>query len=307
MFQYIITVATQVGIMFLLMLVGYVLYKVKIIHDSSTEDFSNLLLKITMPCAIVVSYQREFDLALLQKLGIGILLSVMAYGVSILIATLVYPKHQKDSPSCRACAVLTNCGCVGLPLLESLMGPEGVFLGSGFIMVTTVFLWTYGIATLTAGKQRVSPTKILLNPGTIAMFFGLLVFISPVKLPTIVFSSLQGLANMNMPLAMLVIGMFVAQMDIRQCFSRGRVMLMSLMRLVVIPGVVLAVLFVLPLDSNTKIATFMGVASPCSMAVPMLSKVNDGDYLFTSQCVVNSTLLSILSLPVLLTLSSMIL
>lgn len=98
------------------------------------------------------------------------------------------------------CVVFTNCGFMALPLLDALYGSHGLFLGSAFIAVNNILLWSYGITQLSHETSRSQKIRnALINPGTISVVIGLIFFLTPLDLPAIPATCVSYLASLNTP------------------------------------------------------------------------------------------------------------
>ena len=293
MLDYGTIVFQQILIMFLLISVGYFLFRKGHLDIPTTKKLSTLLNTFVGPSCIVISFQRAFDRQSAGQLGIAFLAAAVILGFSMVIANLLYPRSLPDR---RNCIVLTNNGFMAIPLLTAMFGPFGVFLGSGHIVAMAIVQWTYTAGQLDR-NYRFSAKKILLNPGVLASAAGLILFISPVKLPNTVFSALEFLSGMNTPLAMMILGSYLAQINLKQMFCDRAVWKTSLLRMLLIPAVTTLLLLVLPMDTMTKLVLMVAAAAPTGISCAMFAQMFDTDYLFATRVVGLTTLLSLILLP----------
>ena len=305
MLAYRLIAGYQVALMFLEMLLGILLFRRGMIDEAFTKKLSNFLLSITTPAAIFASYQRPFD----PETGVALLESFIlaaAFSALLIIGTkLLFPKKRfPDAQAQSLCVIFTNCGAIGIPLLTALVGSTGVFLGSSLMVIISILQWTYGVLTITQDSRYISIKKTLLNPGTICFYLGVALFLSPVKLPPLLFDAVNAIGSMNTPLGMLILGSYIAQTNFKSCLEDRRIYVALSFRLLIIPVIILGLLTLAPVDLAVKMALMIGFASPCSMGIPMFAQMFGGDYLFPSKCVVLSTLLSIVTLPVTLSIAN---
>lgn len=297
----------QILVMFVLMLVGYWIFRREIFDNHTTSRISALLNMFVMPCCVLSSFNRPFDPTLARSLGLTLLCACAVFVLSITLANLLYrngrPENFRD---CRMCAVFSNNGFMALPLLSAMFGDTGVFLGSAHIVVMAVALWTYGVCQVNQ-TYHVSPVRILCNPGVIAAILGLILFVSPFTLPADITTALTHLSNLNTPLAMLVLGAYLAQTDLRACFTQARIWKISAVRLILIPLFTIILLLVIPLDSTAKLTLLVGTAAPTAIASAMFAQMYGSDYLFSTKVVALTTLLSLVTLPCLIALLSFLL
>ena len=238
MLQNIQILVSQIIVMFLLIGVGAFCYRKKYINDDGAGQLSFILTRIVAPCVVIDSFQREFDPALGKALIISVLCTCTAMGLSIVVSHLIFRKNgtHANFADKRFCVVFTNCGFMGLPLLDALYGSEGLFLGSAFIMVNNLLLWTYGVGQLSRDVPRAERLRnTFINPGVISNLIGLFCFLTPFKLPVVPATAVSYLASLNTPIAMIAVGAFLAQCDLRECFRDTQVYFVSALRLLILP------------------------------------------------------------------------
>lgn len=304
MLEYMLTIGSQVTTMFLLMVTGFVVYKGRLIDDEGTRQMSALLLKIVAPASIISAYQREFSVDMARMLLLAFPVAVLCHLVPVLLAQFIFKKGRPHYEDSRLMLVFTNNSFMAIPLLQVLLGSVGVFLGSTQIVVSTILLWTYGCFTLTHNRRSISLKSIFCNPGTIAVLVGLVIFVSPIKLPEVIFSGVKYIAQLNTPLAMLVCGVFIAQADMKPCLKSLSTYGMSLLKLLVVPLLTLAVLWVLPLSFEIRMAMMITSACPCATSAVIMARNCGTDYVYCVRIFAVTTLLSILTMPVVLSLAN---
>lgn len=303
------TVGYQVGIMFILIIIGFIVYKVKLISEAGIKDMSNLLLMIVTPCVLIESYQREFDSELAKQFGIAVLLSIAVHIIAIVVAKLVFAKQK--TPELKKItsytSIYSNCGFMGIPLLSAALGSEGVFLGSAYLAVFCIFYWTHGLFLYTGDKKYFLSKEAILNPGVIGVVIGLVLFFTGVELPDIIMAPISGLAALNTPLAMIVIGSFLAKANLGRALRNPGVYLVSFARLLLIPMLVLILLFVTKTDKLTGTAILLQAACP-SAAIGSLFAVKYGlDPVYPAEIISITTILSIITIPLIVFISSFML
>ena len=208
------TVFVQVLILFIFMGFGFVGEKKKLISTEGSKVISDIILYFVTPCLIINSLNIKFDS---DKLS-GLLICLVAFFViqiaSVLLVCLLLKKDHISTRVLRFAVVFSNVGYMGLPLQKAVLGDEGVFYGSVCVAAFNVFVWTYGIICMSGDKKQMSVKKLILNPGIIAVTIGLILFFFSIKLPTPVSSAISGMAVLNTPLAMMVIGFNLARSNL---------------------------------------------------------------------------------------------
>ena len=300
---------SQIIVMFLLMAVGYVCFRLKYLSNDCAGQMSLILTRIVAPCVIIDSFQREFDPALGMSLLAAAGCAVLAMGLSIVVSHILFragSKHTNYGDK-RMCVVFTNCGFMALPLLDALYGSYGLFLGAAFIAVNNVLVWSYGVARLCPGTPRAQQIRsALINPGTVSLVIGLIFFLTPLNLPEIPATCVSYLASLNTPVAMIILGAFLAQCDLRSCFRDKQVYFVTALRLLILPLITLVIFLLLPLDSTLRNTMLISAAAPVAMACSMFGQVYGTDYLFSTRAVAVSTILSAITIPGLIALTGLL-
>ncbi len=307
MLQNIMILAGQISVMLLLMAVGYACFRLKYVDNTGAVQLSTVLNRIVAPSVIINSFQRDFEPSLAQALLMSLVCAVLYFFLAIAVAHLFFRQNVPDKADKRFCVVFTNCGFMSLPLLDALFGSYGLFLGSAFIVVNNIFLWSYGVDQLSNDvsiSQRLR--AMLLNPGTVSLVIGLVLFLTPVSLPSALSQTVAYMASLNTPVAMLVLGVFLAQCNLRDCFTDPAVYRVTAISLLILPLLCMGLYLLLPVDETIQAAMMICVSAPVAMASPMFAQVYGTNYLFSTKAVAVSTLLSVFSIPALNALLSML-
>lgn len=279
------------------MLVGFALFKGGKITKEGSKSLANLLVWLIIPAVIINSFCVELSLEKLRALGLSALLAAVALAVSAAISHFAF----KKSPVDNFAAAFSNCGFMGIPLVRAGFGDEAVFLLVGFVVLLNLLQWTYGAALLKGDKGAVSLKGVLLNPITVGTAAGLVLFVTGLgsRLPGVLGGAIGGLAALNSPIAMLVLGIYMAQTSLKETVTSPRLYVLSAVRLLLIPAVTLALLTPLPVDLTMKYVILLGASAPVGANVAVYAQLYGKDYSYACRTVVLSTVLSILTLPVL--------
>ena len=136
------------------------------------------MLEVVNPVLIFMSYQQAFDTKLLLGLGLSVGLAFLSYGFTILLVDLLYRKNKTDEGAVEKFAsVYSNCGFMGIPLINGLFGAEGVFYLTGYVTVFNIMVWTHGVISFGGRGQKTSVKKVLSSPAIIATLLGLVTFL----------------------------------------------------------------------------------------------------------------------------------
>lgn len=293
-----LTVAEQVVILFLLIGVGAVCGKTKVIRQEAVSSMANLALLFATPCVIIKSFQREMTGEALMGLGIAALASLGTHLLGIALAHLIL--HDADkSRECvlRFGAVFSNAGYMAIPLQEALLGSDGVFYGAVYVAVFNLFLWSYGVAVMGKGVRDLSARKLILNPGVIGVVIGLVLFLGHITLPQMLAAPVAHLATLNTPLPMLIIGYYLAETNLFKALGDKKSYLAIALRLIVIPLLTLGGLYLCGVRGTVLVSATVGASAPIATATTMFSTRYSRDPYLSVNLVVVSTVLSLVTMP----------
>ena len=297
MLQNILIVAQQIGVLFLLMGVGFVFGKLEWIDENTTGRMSRLLLYIVSPCTIIHALQVEFTAALMAALMIGCVILVAQYLALIGVSQCTFRKALPESRSVlRFGQIYSNNVFMGLPLLQAVLGPQvSIFVIPSLIMFN-IFEWTHGV-TIMGGKM--SAKKLFISPGMIGIFIGMGLFVARITLPMVFGSAVSYLGSMNTPLAMIIIGSQMSRADLKTTFTKGKLYFVSAIKLLLSPVITMAVMlpFRASLDPDLFCSLIILSAAPSAGMTSIFAQNYDQDTATAAQTVSLSTLLSLLTLP----------
>lgn len=304
--QNFLTVGQQVLVLFVLIFCGFALGKKKIMTEKGAKVCADIALLLATPCVIIQSFNREYHPEMLTNLLKALLISLLIHALAIGTAHLIYRKSDARSRVFRLAIVLSNAGYMALPLQQAVLGEEGVFYGAAYVVVFNLALWSYGVVTMDTSGERISPKKILLNPGIIGVMIGLIVFIGQFSLPEVLGAPIRHLASLNTPVPMLFAGYYLSKIDLKATLRQKAYYGVIALRLVVIPVVCIALMYLCGVRG--VLLTSMAIAStaPVAVAVSMFSGRYGQDTESAVNLVALSTLLSAITMPILVALTQLL-
>jgi len=302
MFANLLTVATQVGILFVLIGVGYFCHRTRFLPEAVMKGFVDFLVRVVTPCLIVHAFQRPYEPAMLAGLGAGFVISTLVLALGMSLAGLVHTRNEARQRTLRFAVVFSNAGFMGIPLEQAILGSDGVFYGTTFVVMFNVACWTWGLRLMSAGSERLNVKTLLLNPGILGLAVGLPLFFAPFRLPPMLGEPVRMLSDLNTPLAMLVIGYYLGDARLRDVVRRPMAWFATALRLLVAPGAALAFLWGLTrlgvaLDPNLTVAMVIAASAPVAALTTVFSVKFRGDVSVSVGLVAGTTLLSILTMP----------
>ena len=294
----------QIAIMALLIAVGWVLRRKNFLSEQGTKELGAILLRIIIPCVIVKSYIVPYSRERLLELALSAGLALLGFIAAMLIAYAVYGKRRRIE---NFAAAFCNAGFIGIPLAQAAIEEDGVFYVAASVALLNLFQWTYGVYIMTDRRDAIRAKTIATNPVVIAIVVGVVLFVGRIPVPEILTSTLGYIAGMNTPVAMILMGTYLARVSWRELLDR-RAYSCVLLRLVVIPAVVLMLFWLLPV-SNTAVvmAVFLAAATPVGANICVFAQQYNSDYPFSVVTVCLSTVLSVVTIPLLSTLAQALL
>lgn len=305
-----LTTAQQVAIMLILIMLGFLLAKIKIFNDDGVKSMTNMVLYFVTPCVIIKSFIREFDVNTLKDIGLSFAGALGAHIIYIITAHLII----RDKPYSRKCVlqysiVFANCGYMALPLLEAILGNDGVLYATSFIAIFNLIAWSYGIVLISGDKKYMSPKKMLINPGMIAIAIGFVLFfcsVSQEKIPSVIYKPIEHLSFLNTPLPMTIIGYHLSKADFKKIFTDIWALLSIAIRLIVMPAVVLGVLYLCGMRGTMLIASVVCAAAPVAANTTMFASKYNQDTELSVNMVSLSTVISVVTIPVIVALTQLV-
>ena len=306
----------QILIIFIIIAIGVICYKVKLIDDETNNRLSSILLMLVNPMVIFVSYQREFEKELLEGLLISLLLSVITHVVSILISHLLIKKKRRkkgkianhsinkyvdneDVEVERMSSIYSNVGFMGIPLMYGIFGTEGVFYATASVTIFNIFLWTHGVVMMSGTNEwsLKSMLKKLLSPSIIAIVLGLICFLFQIMVPDVVFDAFQHVANINTPFAMLIAGVTIGKTDFKKLITNYRIYFIAFIKLLLIPAVLLLIYGMLPISNKVFTTAVIMAAAPTATTGILFALKYKKNAIYSAEIFTVTTLLSAITIP----------
>lgn len=290
-------VLRQIVIMFVYMAIGGLLFQKGLITKEGSKSLANLLLYAVLPCVVV----KSFCVARTPERTSGLLVSFLAALGILLLAMAVSHLLFKKNPIDDFGAAFSNAGFMGFPLVAAVQGSEAIFYAAGFVALLNALQWTYGQSLISGDPSYRSPKAILKNPLVLSLLLGILIFCFELPVPAIASDLLAALAALNAPLAMVILGVYLAQTDPKTLFNDPHLYVVAAARLVLIPLLTILVLKLLPAEYAAIATTLVIVAAaPIGSNVAVYAQKLGKDYAYAVRGVCLSTLLSAITMPLLM-------
>jgi predicted permease len=298
MLENLVTVGGQALVLFFLIAVGFVCGKARLIPSSAITGMTNLTLYVVIPCTLISAFQLKLTAETLRDFLLSLAAAVCIHAVNFLIGYLVI--RDRDDGRKRVltlAATFSNCNFMAFPLQTALIGPMGIFYGSSYAMVTPLAFWTGGVVYLEGNLGSFSWKKAVLNPGIFGIAAGLIVFFCGITLPDTLNAAVTHLANMAVPLPMVIIGCQLAETDLRGILRDKMGWLVAALRLLLLPLAELGVMYAVGIRGSVLLATTIAACAPPAAIVAMMAQRCGRKPELAAELVSLQTLLSIITMP----------
>ena len=303
-----ITLLTQVIILFILIFLGVVLCKVNILTDKGVKSVTDMVLYLVTPCVIIKSFVREFSVTLLKNLCIGFIATLLAHIVFILISLIALKsKNLSRQKVLQFGIIFSNCGYMAIPLLQAVLGDDGVFYGSTYIAVFQIMTWSYGLFLMGDGLKTITPKKLVLNPGVIAFAIAFIIFSLQIPMPKVIYEPVSYMASLNTPLPMIIIGYHLANSNILSGLKDIKLLFATALKLFILPIIVILGFFLCGVRGTLPMALTICASAPTAAINTMFASKFSRDTSLSVTMVSLTTLLSIISMPIVVTLAEKLL
>lgn len=298
----------QVLILFVIVGMGFAVGRMKILSANAKTDISRFITTVTLPATILQSLIREFDARVVRDgvycLVIGLVLLLVFFPLSFLLRKMLRVGEGRKGLWSFACSI-SNAGFMGIPVTQAVFGPDGAFFAAMFVVAMNIIMYSIGVAVLMKdgeGEKGGFLKKVLLNSANLATAAGLILFIGQIRLPDAVVTIVNYLAGITSPLAMFLIGMYVADSNLSELFKDKDVLTCSLVKLLVFPLIAFAAVKLIPVEAGeiAKNSTILVMAMPSPAMTMILASRYRCDTGFAGSAVCVTTLFSLATIPLLM-------
>ena len=300
----------QITELFLMIFMGYVIVKARLLKGEDSKVISKIVLYLIIPCVIINAFQVDYTSEKVQGLLLAFAASVM---LQVLLLIIVWGAGRMGLNEVEKASVYySNAGNLIMPIVTFVLGQEWVLYSCVFMSVQIVFVWSHGKWVLSR-QSKIDWKKILLNINMVAVFAGVFLFFTKIRLPQILNQTFGSVGSMIGPASMMVTGMLIAEMSLKDIFTNGRVYFITFLRLIAVPAVALLLLKVSGLVNGSPdgkkllLIVFLAVITPSASTITQMCQVYGNDSQYASAINVMTTLFSIVTMPLMVLLFQMIL
>ena len=292
----------QMIVLFIFMGIGFYCGKKGFIGNSSAKTLSFIVVNIANPAMILNAglteekaiQGKELVFMFLLTVGVFAFLIILGYLIPVIVRV-----PANDLGPYKVMIIFNNIGFMGFPILQAAYGPESLLYASLFLFPFNVLIYTYGIACMQKKGQNNSSFELskVINIGTIACAVSLVIYVVGIPVPDFLKTTAQSLSGLTGPLSMMVIGQSMIHMKAKEVFGDIRLFIFSLIKLVAVPVVGIFILKLFINDELILNVCYIMLATPVASMAAMLAQQYDGDYKLASKGVALTTILSVITIP----------
>ena len=291
----------QIIQLFLMIFMGFLIVKAKLLNSEDSKILSIIVLYLIIPCVIINAFQVDYTPQTVKGLLIALAGSVMTQVILLIVVSIlgrVFHLNEVEVAS----IYYSNSGNLIVPIVMFILGKEWVLYGCVFMSVQLVFIWTH-CKKIISRESTYDWRKIVLNINMISIAIGIVLFLTRIHLPEDINSTLSAVGGMIGPASMIVTGMLFAGMDFKQIFASKRVYFVTFLRLIVVPAIALVLIkfsYLASLSSNgpkIMLIVFLAIITPSASTVTQMCQVYGNDSQYANAINVVTTLLAIITMP----------
>ncbi len=296
-----VSFAQQIAVLFLMMGMGALLVRGKVVQAADSRVLSVAAIYIISPCVILKAFQIDYEPEIRDSFLLAILAALIIHVVLFAVAGILGRALQLDVVE-RASIIYPNCANLTLPLVIAVLGDEWVIYASAYICVQVSLLFTH-CQSMMSGKRSFSIRHILTNVNLIAIAAGIMMFLTGLRLPGLVYDAVSGMAACIGPISMLMLGMIMTQVDWKKTLTNKRLYVVAFTRLIVIPVIVVCILKfsglsqLVPEGSAILLVSLLGAAGPAAAMVTQFAQLYGRDEKYASGINAVTTLGCLVTMP----------
>ena len=290
----------RLGAIGLIMALGFLLGKLKLISTKTNKELTNLLLTVFMPAALFVAFPTSYDESSFNLFLSGLAAGAIIMFALILLSKLIFNKGwmKKDLASeSQFALIFNNATFLGYPIVTSTFGPSGVLAYCGFIIAFNIALFSYGIWLF---ERKITPKllrSVILNPNIIAVILSMLLFIFEFSLPSFINNAVGYVGAATTPLSLICIGFMLSEAKLIKIFKKWRLMLTALIQLIIGPLVTWGLLSLLNFPTEVIQVCTLIQALPTATSLGLFAVKYGGNIAESSELVTISTIFSVVTMP----------
>ncbi len=297
---------SRLGTIALILLLGFLLGKFKLISSKTNKDLVNLLLTVFMPASLFLAFPTSYSVETSDLFLSGLLAGFLVMFAVIILSRLIFNKaffkHDQQRNAAQFALIFNNATFLGYPIIASTFGETGIVPYCGFIIAFNIALFSYGIYLFKHKFDLKLILGVLTNPNIIAVVLGVIIFLTGIAVPSFVKDAVQFTGNATTALSIICVGYMLSNAKVHRLFKKWKLILTALIQLILGPLLTWALLSVLNFPSAVIMVCTLIQALPTATSLGLFASKYGGDETEASELVTISTLLSIITMPLMVSL-----
>lgn len=292
-------VLNQQLVLLLLVLVGFIVKKCRILNRESEKAVSSLLVNVLLPCNIVHSFLGEITISaeFVKSCVLAIVIAAAVQAFAVFAGKILFRAYPLEKQAIlRYGIICSNSSFVGMPIAETLYGSLGVLYTSLFQIPIRFTMWTAGLSLFTSVNRKDAFRKLVTHPCIVSIFIGIVLMLARVELPQFLGDTIYSISRTTVPISMITVGSIMADADVKSLFAKS-ILYYTFLRLIAFPLLVYGVLKLLAADALLINIAVIMTAMPAGASTSILAEKYDGDAQYAAQLTFVSTLCSIVTIP----------
>lgn len=292
--------------LFVIMFLGYLLVALKLLKASDSYVLSLISMYVVMPCVIVKSFLLDTSSAAQKGFTFVVVFSVIIHVLLIAFGKILQKAFHYDVIE-RSSIIYTNVGSLVTILVSAVLGDQWVIYVNAFLMVQTIFIWSHG-QSMMREERSLNLKKILQNPNMIACFVGIILFLFRIPVPDMIFETMDSITKAMSLVCMLMIGMILSQTKWKEVFKDKKLYMVLIVKMILVPTVMMVILKYthryVPIEDSEKIMIILllCVSTPSALLTTQMAQLYGKDSVYAGEINVLSTLVSIATVPMIISL-----
>ena len=290
------SVITQVLMLFVVILIGIFCRWKKYFTPEVVRGVTQIIVNVSLPCLTLSTMQRPFAAEEFHNFLYVFVLSVLLVLISVAVCLPIYRRHRHERRAVLInFAIFCNSIFMGYPIIKAI-NPDWMIYAVSYNVTFTFFAWTLGNG-LFGSKESKNLLKLLINPNIIAATIGFCMFCTGISLPSLATNVLELVGGLTTPLAMLLIGSRLYGVRLAD-FRDWDYHICAFLRLIAIPLLLYGLLTLLHVPLAVRNTMFLLTIMPNNTMVVNQAELYGGDHVFGARAVAYTTLLSLITIPV---------
>lgn len=297
-------IINQVVVLCLIMLLGLYARKKEYIKEHTVKSLTDILMNVTLPCLILSSFNMEFSTDLWARVKLIFIYSSIIHIFLAIISKFFFIKCDENKKKIlRFVTMFSNFGFMGYPIVEGIYGKIGVFYASVFGIPFNIILLTYGVLLFNKeAKGNFKIKDIVMQPGILFVVIGTFIFLFSIKLPIPINKTLNMVGSMTTPMSMMIVGASFAGTSVSSMAKDFKLYYISFIRLLVVPFIICVLLKFIKADDYLLKLCVILEAMPAAAMTTVFAEMYNSDRIFSAKCIFVTTVLSIFTIPLVITL-----